>query len=122
MIKKLRDFCICIAECGFDFTKNPYFCEKRNELQKIKEELEEMNKKQESEESEESEEPVSENCLSDEYVDSKCSFLCELQTLINKYNKEKDSNTPDFILAQYLNNCLINFNLAQQQRSDWFSS
>ena len=49
------------------------------------------------------------------------SFLREVQNLINKHNKENDSDTPDFILAQYLNNCLTNFNLAQQQRSDWYS-
>ena len=50
------------------------------------------------------------------------SFLQEMQGLINKHSKENDSNTPDFILAQYLNNCLTNFNLAEQQRSDWYSS
>ncbi len=49
------------------------------------------------------------------------SFLIELQNLINRHNKENDSDTPDFILAQYMNNCLTNFNLAQQQRSDWYS-
>ena len=57
----------------------------------------------------------------DVIVSSSLSFLRELQSLINKYNKENNSNTPDFILAQYLNNCLTNFNLAQQQRSDWYS-
>lgn len=42
------------------------------------------------------------------------SFLQELRELINKYSKENDSNTSDFILAQYLNNCLHNFNIALQ--------
>lgn len=54
-------------------------------------------------------------------VSPRLTFLQELQDLINRHNKENDSNTPDFILAQYLNNCLTNFNLAQQQRSDWYS-
>ena len=48
-------------------------------------------------------------------------FLRELQELINKHSKENASDTPDFILAQYLNNCLTNFNLAMQHRSDWYS-
>jgi len=51
---------------------------------------------------------------------SEPSFLRELEDLINKHSKENGSDTPDFILAQYLNNCLENFNIAQQQRSDWF--
>lgn len=46
-------------------------------------------------------------------------FLKELQNLINRYNKENDSDTPDFILAQYLNNCLESFDIALRQRSDW---
>ena len=54
-------------------------------------------------------------------VSSRLSFIKELQALINKHSKENDSDTPDFILAQYLNNCLTNFNLTQQQRSDWYS-
>lgn len=57
----------------------------------------------------------------DVLVSPRVSFLKELQELVNKHSKENDSDTPDFILAQYLNNCLTNFNLAQQQRSDWYS-
>lgn len=30
----------------------------------------------------------------------------ELQNIINKHSKENKSNTPDFILAEYLNDCL----------------
>jgi hypothetical protein len=37
-------------------------------------------------------------------------FQTELQALLNKYSKEDDSNTADFILADYLNKCLDNFN------------
>ena len=58
----------------------------------------------------------------DSKVDSpRISFIKELQELINQHSKENASDTPDFILAQYLNNCLTNFNLALQQRSDWYS-
>lgn len=58
--------------------------------------------------------------LSDEQaVSPKISFLKELQELINKHNKENASNTPDFILAQYLEGCLAVFVTATQQRETW---
>lgn len=47
------------------------------------------------------------------------TFKEELTTLINKYNKENNSNTPDFIIAQYIEGCLSSFNLAVQQREAW---
>ena len=34
------------------------------------------------------------------------TFERELESLINRFSKENDSNTPDFILAQYLLGCL----------------
>lgn len=48
------------------------------------------------------------------------SFLSELTDLINRYSKENDSNTPDFIIAQYIENSLIAFNTATQQRETWY--
>lgn len=47
-------------------------------------------------------------------------FKKELKELINHYSKENESNTPDFILAQYIMACLIAFNTAIQQRETWF--
>ena len=47
-------------------------------------------------------------------------FIKELETLINKYSMENDSNTPDFILAAYLNNCLKTFNTTLQRREAWY--
>ena len=44
------------------------------------------------------------------------TFEKELEQLINCHSKENESNTPDFILAQYLSACLIAFNMAVQQR------
>ena len=38
------------------------------------------------------------------------SFEKEVELLINKFSKENDSDTPDFILAKYLSSCLKNFN------------
>ena len=47
-------------------------------------------------------------------------FEKELQHLINRHNQENASNTPDFILAQYLAACLAAFNQAVQQRETWY--
>ncbi|MDD5292069.1 MAG: hypothetical protein PHY46_02660 [Candidatus Omnitrophica bacterium] len=47
-------------------------------------------------------------------------FKKELEQLINRYCKENDSNTPDFILAEYLQDCLNSFNQATQMRETWY--
>ena len=47
-------------------------------------------------------------------------FKIEIENLINKYSKENGSNTPDFILAEYLMNCLITFNVATNKRTKWY--
>ena len=46
-------------------------------------------------------------------------FQEELQHLINRHSQENASNTPDFILAQYLAGCLAAWNQAVQQRETW---
>lgn len=43
----------------------------------------------------------------------------ELAALLNRHSAENASNTPDFILAQYLTACLEAFNVATQQRETW---
>ena len=47
-------------------------------------------------------------------------FISELRDLINRRSMENASNTPDFILAQYLTNCLRAWNQATQQRETWY--
>jgi hypothetical protein len=47
-------------------------------------------------------------------------FEKELEALINKYSKENDSNTPDFILARYLVNCMENYSQIVTTRDNWF--
>lgn len=47
-------------------------------------------------------------------------FRKELQSAINRCSKENASNTPDFILAQYLEGCLATFDTAVQQRETWY--
>ena len=48
------------------------------------------------------------------------SFEKELRNLINKHNVENASNTPDFILAMYLQACLLAFATAVQQRETFY--
>ena len=56
----------------------------------------------------------------DEYrAKSNETFVKELEYLINRYSQEQDSNTPDFILAEYLNNCLQNFAIVVEKREKW---
>jgi hypothetical protein len=47
-------------------------------------------------------------------------FQKELEQLINKYSVESESNTPDFILSEYLSNCLSTFNIAIMRREEWY--
>ena len=48
------------------------------------------------------------------------AFEQDLRHLINKHSAENDSNTPDNILAEYLNACLRAFSIAIQQRERWY--
>ncbi len=43
----------------------------------------------------------------------------ELQKLLNKHSKENDSNTPDFILTEYLMNCLEIYEKTVNAREKW---
>lgn len=47
-------------------------------------------------------------------------FRMELQSLLNSNCKENGSNTPDFILANFLCDCLRAFDLAANQREHWY--
>lgn len=44
----------------------------------------------------------------------------DLSAVLNRYSRDNGSNTPDFILAQYLASCLDAFDLAVQARARWF--
>jgi len=48
------------------------------------------------------------------------NFESEIRSAINKYSAESESNTPDFILATYLINCLNAFNVAVKRRESWY--
>ena len=48
-------------------------------------------------------------------------FKHELEILLNSHSKENDSNTPDFILMNYIVRCLDAFNEAVVDRDKWFN-
>ena len=43
----------------------------------------------------------------------------EIMLVLNANSAENDSNTPDFILAQYLMGCLAAWNAACKRRDEW---
>lgn len=46
-------------------------------------------------------------------------FMKELSVLLNRYGKDSDTNTPDYILAEYLENCIDSFERAIDLRDAW---
>ena len=53
------------------------------------------------------------------YVENS-EFQKELEDLLNRHCKENGSNTPDFILSEYLMECLRNFDRCVSRRTDWY--
>lgn len=47
-------------------------------------------------------------------------FRQKLSEVINQHSMESGSNTPDFILAQYLTDCLAAFDRAMVCRGFWY--
>lgn len=50
----------------------------------------------------------------------KPNFRKELENLINKFSQEQYSNTPDFILADYLLMCLGTFGIIVSKRDKYY--
>ena len=48
------------------------------------------------------------------------TFHQELTIAINRACAESESNTPDFILAEYLASCLAAWNKGVKRREDWY--
>lgn len=51
---------------------------------------------------------------------SAATFRADLEALINRCSAENGSNTPDFILAKYLQSCLEAFDCAVRERETWY--
>lgn len=47
-------------------------------------------------------------------------FRKELETAINRCSMENGSNTPDFILAEFLTRCLHAFDQSVTRREQWY--
>ena len=44
----------------------------------------------------------------------------KIRRAINECSAENGSNTPDFILARFLDDCLLAFDAAVQAREEWY--
>lgn len=53
-------------------------------------------------------------------ADSVSVFRYELELLINKHSIENGSNTPDFLLAEFLTDCLAAFDKTTNLREKWY--
>lgn len=47
-------------------------------------------------------------------------FEGELISVINRYSKENESDTPDYLLAEYLMDCLNTYNSIVKKRDKWY--
>lgn len=47
------------------------------------------------------------------------SLRCDIESAINRNSAENGSDTPDYILARYLEACLAAFDLAVRDRDEW---
>ena len=47
-------------------------------------------------------------------------FEKELQELLNRYSKENESNTPDYVLAHYIKYSLKAYNQAVNLREEYY--
>jgi hypothetical protein len=48
------------------------------------------------------------------------NFEKELEKLVNRFSMENGSDTPDYIIAHYLTDCLIAFNKNVKRREHWY--
>lgn len=55
-----------------------------------------------------------------EKAEERGSFLEELRGLINRHSAENGSDTPDFLLAAYLYDCLVAFDRTVRDRERWY--
>jgi len=53
-------------------------------------------------------------------MNNKEMFRAELEVIVNKYSMENSSDTPDWIIADYLVSCLDSFNWSVGAREKWY--
>ena len=54
--------------------------------------------------------------------DTSSSLRDKISRAINECSAENGSDTPDFILAEFLMDCLLAFDYAMQRRSYWYGA
>lgn len=54
-------------------------------------------------------------------VEKEATFQEALQHVINLYNEESRSDTPDFLLTEYLISCLNTWSYITRQRDKWYN-
>jgi hypothetical protein len=52
----------------------------------------------------------------------KPTFIQQLERLVNAHSVERESNTPDFILAKYMCACLTAFATATKDRAKYYGT
>jgi hypothetical protein len=57
---------------------------------------------------------------SNEKSNKQTQFEAELASLLNKYSLENGSNTPDFLLAEFLTQCLAAWDICNAKREAWY--
>lgn len=60
--------------------------------------------------------------MTEEADDTSDSLRAKIRKAINQCSAENGSDTPDFILAEFLMDCLQAFDYALQKRADWYRS
>jgi hypothetical protein len=55
-----------------------------------------------------------------EKMEKRATFMEELRALINRHSAENGSDTPDFLLAAYLYDCLVAFDRTVRDRERWY--
>ena len=50
---------------------------------------------------------------------SRTEFLKELAKVLNKHNIDTATDTPDYILAEYLNSCLRSYLIVNYNNRNW---
>jgi len=53
-------------------------------------------------------------------TDKENEFRRKLGQLLNMHSRESVSDTPDFLLAEYLTDCLAAFDKATRERERWY--
>jgi hypothetical protein len=53
-------------------------------------------------------------------VPERHDMRAELEEIINRHSAENGSDTPDFILAEYLTGCLMAYDRALKAREEWY--